>query len=319
MRTIKKLVYSLVYLPLIVGAFCSCDNSMEDPRLQVQSSEVESTEMYQTRSVQGSRVSDLTGWNLVIDQGKSYGFKLYEKDGNYLQKVNLQSGAYLSVGTTRAVPNKELPSSPLFPRTSMQTFWNKKPSKTLSVTNCQFFIPKDDQDTGTKPCPLAYPVKNSGSILSTGSANNDQIPKRKLGISTPTKEAWVASYSNTSNVSSNVIVSLQSPTVIVGTDPFLDTKRRADFKIGRTMIGIKDQNGDGKKEVVYILTGNYTQPGAVSVLTSLGCLSSDIMMLDGHFSAQMMAEGVDYYSSVVVSGIRQTRRNIPCVIYVRHK
>ena len=84
------------------------------------------------------------------------------------------------------------------------------------------------------------------------------------------------------------------------------------------MIGIKDQNGDGKKEVVYILTGNYTQPGAVSV-TSLGCLSSDIMMLDGHFSAQMMAEGVDCYSSVVVSGIRQTRRNIPCVIYVRHK
>ena len=36
MVTIKKLVYSLVYLPLIVGAFCSCDNSMEDPRLQVQ-------------------------------------------------------------------------------------------------------------------------------------------------------------------------------------------------------------------------------------------------------------------------------------------
>lgn len=93
----------------------------------------------------------------------------------------------------------------------------------------------------------------------------------------------------------------------------------ANFKIGRTMIGIKDQNGDGKKEVVYILTGNYTQPGAVSVLTSLGCLSSDIMMLDGHSSAQMMAEGVDYYSSVVVSSIRQTRRNIPCVIYVRHK
>lgn len=321
MVTIKKLVYSLVYLPLMLGVLYSCDNSMEDPSLQVQSSEVESTEMYQTQSAQGSRVSDLTGWNLVIDQGKSYGFKLYEKDGNYLQKVNLQSGAYLSVWTTRATANKDLPSSPLFPRTSMQTFWNKKPSKTLSVTNCQFFIPQDNTDTGTKPCPLAYPVKNSGSVLSTGSANEDQIPKRKLGISTSTKEAWMASYSNTSNVSSDVSSSLQSPTVIVGTDPFLDTQRKADYKIGRTMMGIKDQNGDGKKEVIYILTGNYKQPDAVSILTSLGCLPSDIMMLDGHFSAQMMAEGVDYYSSLFFAGtsVKKSRRNVPCVIYVRHK
>ena len=87
------------------------------------------------------------------------------------------------------------------------------------------------------------------------------------------------------------------------------------------MIGIKDQNGDGKKEVVYILTGNYTQPGAVSVLTSLGCLSSDIMMLDGHSSAQMMAEGIDYYSSLFFVGasVTKSRRNVPCVIYVRHK
>ena len=131
----------------------------------------------------------------------------------------------------------------------------------------------------------------------------------------------MASYSNSSNVSSDVSSSLQSPTVIVGTDPFLDTQRKADYKIGRTMMGIKDQNGDGKKEVVYILTGNYKQPDAVSVLTSLGCLSSDIMMLDGHFSAQMMAEGVDYYSSLFFAGtsVKKSRRNVPCVIYVRHK
>lgn len=137
-----------------------------------------------------------------------------------------------------------------------------------------------------------------------------------MGINTSSKEAWVASYQNNSNDASIVSSHLQSPTVIVGTDPYLDKTRKPAFKIGRTMIGILDQDGDGKKEVLYILTGGYKQSDAVDVLTSLGCLSEDIIMLDGHYSSQMMAQGVDYYSSVY---LLSKRRNVPCVFYVVHR
>lgn len=209
-----------------------------------------------------------------------------------------------------------MPSSPLFPRTSIEKFWNKRPSKTLTVTNCQFFVPKDDTDTGSAACPLSYPIKNRGVVISIGSTNDDGISKRKLGINTSTREAWVASYSNSSNDASAVASHLQSPTVIVGTDPYLD-ERRPSWSIGRNMIGIKDQNGDGKKEVLYILTGVYSQSSAVNVLTGLGCNPNDIIMLDGHNSVQMRTEGVDYYSGIM--GYWKTRRNVPCVLYVRHR
>lgn len=308
-QNMKVLGFILAIVTAVV-AFSSCTNSMDEPTLSIEGK-------LENRDTRAILTSDLDGWNMVINEGDSYGYKLYEQNGNYLQKINLQMGAYLSVGTTSKTANPSLSSSPLFSRTSMQVFWNQRPTKTLSVTNCQFFIPQDDVNTGTAACPLSYPVKNGGIIISTGSTNNDGIPKRKLGINTSTREAWVASYSNESNDASTVASHLQSPTVIVGTNPYLDSTRKPSWAIGRTMVGIKDQNEDGKKEVLYILTGVYTQSSATEILTGLGCLKNDIIMLDGHYSSQMIAKNVDFYSSVI--GIGKKRRNVPCVLYVRYR
>lgn len=307
----SRVIALFTVLVVFLGIILSCEKS-DESLASVRTGSSVST----WRAVVGN--SDIPGWSLVINEGDSYGYKLYEKDGDYLQKINLKMGSSLVIATIRPQPNGKIPSSPLFPRASMEVFWNSRPQKALSVTNCQFFIPavNDDIDTGTKAGPLSYPVKYEGAVRSTGSANDDGIPKRKFGINTASKEAWIAPYQNSSNKASAVIRNLQSPTVIVGTDPYQDNTRYGRISMGRTMIGIYDQDRDGKNEVIYVFTGSCSQTAAIKVLTSLGCSKDNVLMLDGHYSSQMMAEGVDYYSSFY--GLKN-RRNIPCVFYVVHK
>ena len=45
-----------------------------------------------------------------------YGFKVYEKNGNYLQKVNLSMGAIITNGFGSSYYNEALPESPLYKR-----------------------------------------------------------------------------------------------------------------------------------------------------------------------------------------------------------
>jgi lipoprotein len=321
MAKLKKVIFGLFVAMFAVVALSSCNKDNDEEYVTSATENVEPM-LYAQSSTMRAGKSDLPGWNLSIDQGSNYGYKLYERSGDYLQKVNLKSGAYLEVIQTQGQYNSSIPTSPLFPRRSLQYFWNVRSSNALSVCNFQFFIPYDDVDTGTTPCPLAYPVKNGNKVLSTGSANDDGIPKRMLSINTATRQAWISSYSNSSNDGRTVANYLKAPTVFVGTDPFLDNNRSGDWSLGRTMIGIKDQDRDGKKEVIYILTGVYFQGSAAQVLIDLGCSRSDIIMFDGHHSSQMMASGVDYFSGVFsngVFGVAGARRNLPCALFVKHR
>jgi hypothetical protein len=302
----KFLIFSSALLLIFVGVlFTSCEKSdivsdqlvLEKSPLLVQNNSSSSMQRV---------AADPSDWTLIVDYG-SHGFKLFQKGSDYVQKINLDAGAYIRIRcSTPAQSNSSLPSSPLFYRRSLQTFWDYRPTNTMSVTNGPFFW-YDNTPGGTSAVAISYPIKYQGTILSTGSSNQE-FPgnKLKIGIDTNTKEAWIASYNNTSNDPTIVANNLQSPTAFVGLHPVNVSKNKYAL-LNRTMIGIKDQNGDGKNEVIYILTANFSmQSMALNILKTFGCSDSNIIMFDGSGSSQMICGAYSFLSS--------DARNVPCVL-----
>lgn len=257
-------------------------------------------------------------WNLVMDLGASYGYKLY-KNGvfdDYLQKVNLSMGATLQFGFGAESMNSNEIHSPLFKRKLISYFWTNRPAKAISVVNGTFFF-YNKVDIDESSCQMSFPVKNAGILRTTGSDNSKQ-GKRKLGFNFTTQEAWIASYPIMSNDVDNISNCLQSPFVICGYDPdtpeFDESSALAWLKY-RLLIGIKDQDNDTyhKNEVIYILSYCGSISDAKDKLIDLGCSASNIIMLDGSDSSQMIAKDPD---NPLAFEFNKDARTIPQVIYV---
>ena len=78
------------------------------------------------------------------------------------------------------------------------------------------------------------------------------------------------------------------PDVVGGLDPAAD-KNKSSF-IGRTFVGVRDDNGDGHSEtVVFFSSASASQQWAVDILNGFGTGSK--MMLDGGGSAGLIIDG----------------------------
>lgn len=252
--------------------------------------------------------SDSNGNNFSIDiyyRPKSWsqiqsrkGIKLYHKIGtdHYVQEINLKEGATLKLKEGSDITASASTPSPNVTRRDLDWYWepNIRPDNVFSVTNCQFFdwVKRE----------LSFPVKDSGIIKSCG-FETDNWPKKKFGINGD--EAWIVDYNNNGNISYNYVSNnLLSPLAFVGYQ--INTPIKNDEIIGRTMIGVRDRDGDIAKETIYILTtSNATKQEAYNILKN-EFSSSDVLILDGGSSSQMTCNGIDYVDS---------GDNIPSVMY----
>ena len=83
------------------------------------------------------------------------------------------------------------------------------------------------------------------------------------------------------------------PDVVGGLDP--TANKSASSYIGRTFVGVRDDDNNGHSETVVFFSSNYaTQAGAVSVLSGFGTGSK--MMLDGGGSTGLIVGGTSYIS-----------------------
>lgn len=244
------------------------------------------------------------------------GVKLYKKTvgstNHYVQEINLKTGATLKLkeGSTISASTSN-PSPTLYTR-DMSWYWNNRPSNTFSSTNCQFFNYSEWPDGAIfnlGETQLSFPVKESGTIKSCGYANYDGNSKKKFGINGD--QAWIDDYTNISNstcpldsycyVNSNLL----SPLAFVGLHP-LNVDKGLNTKTGRTMVGVRDKDGDYENETIYIYTSsNATQYEAYNILKN-EFLSFDVLMLDGSGSSQLNCNGTNYVDN---------SRNIPSVMY----
>lgn len=312
-------VFGMIFLSFVIGGVFSSCSKAEEPTISSFNSYLEKTsspdggDLVTGLRTASNDILQEKEWELIEDLGSAYGYKLYKKGRAYVQKVNLSMGAQIGSGFGIQSTNPDFPESPFFKRILISSFWRNRPQKALSVINCSFFgynkKPKDIVDTN-----FSFPIKINGKLYSVGSyPDADPDPKRILFIGK--NDAAIMPFSLETNDRKDVERALRRyPSAICAYSPDKDFGWLSTFRsVGRTMIGIIDQNQDGKKEVLYILTGEFLQSSAKDILISFGCKQEDIIMLDGSDSSQMIMENPvngNYYS------FQEDERTIPNVLYV---
>jgi len=241
--------------------------------------------------------------------GKLDSFKgvvLWEKNGWYVQEIDLSQGAYLSLGYESITPASNAVPSPEFKRIPISEHWDRRPENTIAVTNAQVFNFMGHSGE-TSILELSLPLKDQGEIITCGFENSLSY---KLKLEIDEDKCQILSYNNLFNDFQTVSDALKSSLAIVGFDPVLKNKNR-DWVSGRNMIGIRDNDGDGKNESLYIFTGDGQQEDPYnSLINDFNC--SKVIMLDGDLSAQMIhRKGYQYASEF-------GKRNIPSVLYIRY-
>ena len=224
------------------------------------------------------------------------GVELYKKtysggQPDYVQVINLSKGASIKLlhGSVVNTGDKGpyCGNVPTFKRQSLKDAWSgltASYSNAFSITNGQFFATNDN------PTKLAFPLKKDSVVVNDGYGKNE-FPNEKLALRIWSSYADIVSFDNTYG---NILCSSSAPNIIVG---LTETANKGPTNyVGRTFLGVLDDNADGKSECVLIFNSSYTrQADAAKVLTSFG--ARKVMMLDGGDSTQMNCKGTSYISS----------------------
>lgn len=246
---------------------------------------------FQPVSANPARQTEPTDFTLELS---APGVRLYRKDypngsPDYVQVVDLSEGASLLLlhGEVTSSDSRGAydGDNPEFQRQSLQEVWDEvsgKHANTFCLTNGQFFSTNDD------PTQLAYPLKTGGKIISEGTGVNE-FPFQKLIL-----ELW-GDRAAINPLSQEALQGSNAPQILAGLAE--DVPIEPDNATGRTFSAILDKNGDGEAEVVLLYTTRTAvQADAAAVLYSFG--ASQVMMLDGGSSSQLICKGAYLVNSV---------------------
>jgi hypothetical protein len=243
------------------------------------------------------------------------GVNLYESadKSDYVQVVDLSQGASIKLLTGQKTGNAQTGyyegTSPRFKRESIETFWSKLSSENtnaFSISNGAIFETTSEEST-----ELSYPLK----IVSPTSYPDELYPYSKVydgskyvqfaDLNKDNKlkfEIWndrasIKKFEEDTNISS--LEKSLAPQALVG----LDLKVADNTPKNRTTIGVKDRDFNGINETVLILNSNKpkTQTAAEKILRDFG--ASEVIVLDGGGSTQMMAKGELFVKSSDLWGL----------------
>lgn len=224
------------------------------------------------------------------------GVELYKKNysggqPDYVQVINMSKGASLKLlhGTiaNAGSAGSYCGKTPTFNRQTLKSVWDgftTSYNKAFSVTNGQFF------STNDYPTSLAFPLKKEGSVVSDGYGKNE-FSNEKMALRVYSGYADIVSFDNTYG---NVLCASSASNIIIGLS---ETANKSPTSyVGRTFIGVLDDNSDKKSECILIFNSSYSrQADAAKVLRGFG--ANQVMMLDGGGSTQMICKGTSYISS----------------------
>ena len=230
------------------------------------------------------------GFRLIAEQP---GVALYRKDyaggtPDYVQIVDLTAGASIDLlsGKSVAVDNPHNLGmfggpNPSFRQKAIRSFWNEYSSMqegAFCVTNGQFFYMPES------PTPLALPLLVDHQLLAEG-FGYPQYPEKQLILA-----LW-ADHADILPLTPESLASSDAEQVIGGLTE--EANKKPKNAVGRTFVGIWDQDGDQRYETVAIYTTQTaTQPEAARTVRSFG--ATKVMMLDGGGSTQLICQGQTY-------------------------
>ncbi len=173
------------------------------------------------------------------------------------------------------------------PRFSLQPldmFWEEAlmvNERTFCVSNGSFFYMPET------PTRLAFPLKVDGKPITDGFGILT-YPGQKVML-----ELW-DDHADIRELSWENLHGSDAPDIIGGLKE--DANKRAKFAVGRTFVGIADNDHDRRYETVMILnTSTAVQAEAAETLKEFN--ADKVMMLDGGGSTQLICQGSDIISS----------------------
>lgn len=234
------------------------------------------------------------------------GVALCQRGDFYVTVVDLSSGArirnmYQFAGSAGSASNP----NPLFVGRDIREWWawspnvaNKPAGALFGMTNGAFFsgsYPGNPADHR-----FSFPMKDRGLLRTIGGDHNPANPLREFRMNDA--DAGIEYYPQNPNSWDQVNSLLGRFTSVVGLHPGTTD----DGVKGRTYLGLRDNNGDGRYETVYIFSSRAaTKPDAYNSLTNYFRTVVNIQF-DGSGSAQMMCRGNEYVVSTDIG-----RRNVP--------
>jgi hypothetical protein len=170
-------------------------------------------------------------------------------------------------------------------RRSLATHWNNAVAQNSSSRRAKVAVNGTFFSEGNDPTPIAFGLKADWWRMSYGYGLNEYPGLiRTLAFDSSFGSSSIQPYS-TATFDGGI------PDVVGGLDP--SANKSAGSYIGRTFVGVRDDNGDGHSETVIFFSSSYaTQAGAVSVLNGFGAGSK--MMLDGGGSTGLIVDGTSY-------------------------
>ncbi len=171
--------------------------------------------------------------------------------------------------------------SPTFSRLSLAGHYSAVKAKhgnVFAVVNAQFFV------TASNPTPLAFSVRKDGKVLADGYGIKAEFPGqiRLFQAHGPAKWARITNFSEAE------LKGGAAPEMVAVLDE--NANKGVYTKTGRTFVGVRDANKDGKGETAYLFCTKYTnQKEAAKVLKDFGATS--VGMMDGGGSSQLIVKG----------------------------
>lgn len=213
------------------------------------------------------------------------GIQLFRKDypsGNpdFVQVIDLSQGARLELLHGQITEERPAKGSfggpdPRFTSLDIRTYFQQASQQdpaVFCVTNGEFFYMPE------YPTRLAFPLKVNDQVITEG-WGIDTYPDQKLIL-----ELW-EDRADIQELSQSALYGSAAPDILGGLAE--EANKRAKYAVGRTFVGLADQDQDRLYETVLILnTQTALQSGAAAVLRSFG--AQKVMMLDGGGSTQLL-------------------------------
>lgn len=232
-------------------------------------------------SASSSQLSAPDGYELIrAEQGVSFYRKEFSGGSpDFVQVADLSRGAQVFLlhgdiakpGRGDGVYGGD---NAYFQRLSIRQFWKQfeiSVEGAFCVSNGQFFRLADS------PTPLPFPLKVNGQILTDGYGIKE-FPDQKLML-----EIWPDRL-DIRPLSIETLYGSDAPDIVAGLSE--DAEKASKKAVGRTFIGIADQDGDRRFETLFIFNTRVSKPqDAADSLRAFG--ASKVMMLDGGGSTQL--------------------------------
>lgn len=243
----------------------------------------------------------LQNWELDQNAISNSTFILKKKESSsrtYAVIANLKQGA--KVGMVFDYPSSKGQSNATFPRKRI-TDWNSY-GTFFAVANSLYF------NANQNPTQLPFPLKQNNEIYSLGNGGSSTDRNRQkytLNIYDSEKYAEIARLGSTT-----IDYSRMAAKSYVG---FHGSQGNSPgSSVGRTLVGVKDADNDGKCELVILLVASKkTQQQAYKILTD-EFLCDDVITYDGGGSSQLICPKIN--SNPIISG---DGRKFPVAIVIK--